>query len=120
MPYGLVTRRISATPRARSGMKLITSADATTSKVASENGSACASATRKSARLATGCRRANSICAAPGSTADTRAGLQVLTMRVVNAPVPQPTSSHAAFPGAASQSRNTAPTARLQRPMNSS
>src|ERR1700716_2590064 len=74
MPYGRATRRISATPRARSGMKLITSAEATTSKVPSENGSACASATRKSARLATGCRRGDASCARAGGAAAPRAG----------------------------------------------
>ena len=118
MPYG-GRRDASATPRARSGMR-DDKREATTKEGPVGKQQRLRVGDAKSARFATGCRRANSICAAPGSTAATRAGAQVFTMRVVNAPVPQPTSSHVAFRGAASQSRNTAPTARLQRPMNSS
>jgi hypothetical protein len=98
-------------------MKLMTSAAATTSKAPSAKGSACASPTRKSTRRATGWRRAWSICALDGSTADTMAGAHRSTTSSVKTPVPQPTSSQRAPEGGATQSRNAGATARLQRPI---
>src|SRR6185312_12873321 len=47
-------------------------------------------------------------------------GLQRSTIASVNAPLPQPTSSQRNPDGAASQSRNTSPASRLQRPIISS
>ena len=44
-------------------------------------------------------------------------GARVSSISCVNTPVPQPTSSQRAPSIGSSQSRNTAPTARLQRPM---
>jgi hypothetical protein len=98
-------------------MKLMTSAEATTSNAPSANGKCCASATWKRAPAAVGVRSAASICAGAGSMASTLAGAQRCSSACARMPVPQPTSSHASPARGCSQSRNTGAAARLQRPM---
>jgi hypothetical protein len=98
-------------------MKLMTSADATTSKLAAAKGSCCPSATWNRTRPATGPCAAASICTCEGSTAATLAGAQRCTTASDRMPVPQPTSSQRAPGLTASQSRKAGAVALLQRPM---
>jgi hypothetical protein len=87
------------------------------SKVASAKGSDCASPTAKRALAAGSCARACATKARDGSIPTTAEGDASSSTVVASAPVPEPTSSHDASAGTASQSTNSFATSRLQRPM---
>jgi hypothetical protein len=99
----------------RSGIKWSTNAEAATSNALSANGRAIESATRKS--TLGNLLRANSICADEGSMPLNEAGAHWALMSSLKAPVPHPMSSHRAWVGGESHSKNFSPIARLQRPI---